>query len=131
MRDRGDEEVKGLDRFIPTRRAVVLLVATVTTPPGIFAFLVSQQSFLFYGTHESARIPLIAAITFGWAIIVLACLCVELSIALNHSKHRKITHFSNEHSQMSFQWIFLNATTKHYLFIAFVFLFGLVLGRLI
>lgn len=129
MRDFGDEQVKGMDRFIPTRRSAVLFVALITAPPSLFAFLVQAHDFVLGNLSEASRLPTITALTLGLALIIAVLLCLELAIALNHSKHRKIKHYSNEHSQMSFKWLASNAATRHYLFLAAIFTLGAAIGH--
>lgn len=129
MRDFGDEQVKGMDRFIPTRRSATLLVALIIAPASVFGFLVQSQSFILSNISDTARLPLIFAITFGFALLIAVLLCFELAVALNQSKHRKIRHFSKEHSQMSFKWLASNASVRHYLFLAAIFTIGVVVGH--
>ena len=129
MGDYGDKEVKGMDRYIPTRRSAVLLVALFTAPPALFAFLVQDRSFLFAAMPDAAWIPTIFAVSLGFALIIAIGLSLELAVAVNHSKHRKIKHFSNEHSQMSFKWLASNASTRHYLFLAAIFTLGATIGH--
>lgn len=129
MRDFGDEQVKGMDRFIPTRRSAVLLVALIAAPPSMFAFLVQNHNFVLADVPEASRLPSIIAVTLGLALLIAVFLCLELAVALNHSKHRKIKHFSNEHSQMSFKWLAGNASIRHYLFLATIFTVGVAVGH--
>jgi uncharacterized membrane protein YciS (DUF1049 family) len=129
MRDVGDEQVKGMDRFIPTRRSAALLVALIVLPASVFAFFVQTHDFVLAGVPKAARLPSILAITLGLAVLIAVFLCLELAVALNHSKHRKIKHFSNEHSQMSFKWLASNASIRHYLLLAAVFTVGVVVGH--
>jgi hypothetical protein len=129
MRDFGDEQVKGMDRFIPTRWSAVLLVALITAPPSLFAFLVQTHDFVLGDLSEASRLPTITSVTLGLALVIAVALCVELAVALNHSKHRKIKHVSNEHSQMSFKWLASNASIRHYLFLAAIFTLGAALGH--
>jgi uncharacterized membrane protein YciS (DUF1049 family) len=124
MRDVGDEQVKGMDRFIPTRRSAALLVALIVLPASVFAFFVQTHDFVLAGVPKAARLPSILAITLGLAVLIAV-----LAVALNHSKHRKIKHFSNEHSQMSFKWLASNASIRHYLLLAAVFTVGVVVGH--
>jgi len=129
MRDFGDEQVKGMDRFIPTRWSAVLMVALITAPPSLFGFLVQTRDFVLRNVSEASRLPTITALALGLALIIAVALCFELAVALSHSKHRKIRHFSNEHSQMSFRWLASNASTRHYLFLAAIFTIGMALGH--
>jgi hypothetical protein len=129
MRYHGDEEVKGFDRFIPTRRSVWLLILLFPMPAAIFAFLVGNHDFLLAGMPEAYRLPWILSISLGVALLIAALLILELAFALNHSKHGKIKHFSNEHSSMSFKWLASNAAPKHYIFLAGIFTLGVAIGH--
>lgn len=129
MRDYGDQEVKGMDRYIPTHRSKVLLVLLLTVPTSLFVFLVQSHDFLLAEVPEAARMPTIFAFSLGLALVIAIGLAVELAVALNHSKHRKIKHFSNEHLQMSFKWLANNASTKHYIVLAAIFTLGAAIGH--
>jgi len=78
MKDYGDQEVKGMDRYIPTHRSKVLLVLLITVPTSLFAFLVQSHNFLLAEVSEAARMPTIFAFSFGLALIIATGLAIEL-----------------------------------------------------
>lgn len=72
MGDFGDEQVKGMDRFVPTRRSAFMLVALISAPPSVFAFLVQSHNFVLAEVSEAARLPTIIAVTLGLALLIAA-----------------------------------------------------------
>jgi hypothetical protein len=64
-----------------------------------------------------------------FALVIALLLVLNLSVIIYQSKHSRITHYSNLHPIMTFRWVWENSTTKHYLFLALVFLSGLLIGH--
>ena len=128
MTDYRDAQVKGLDRFIPTRRSAILLISLLTVPFVVFVFLIDNQSFIFSSFTMVSRFYLIIISSLATALVIAIILCIELAVAVNHSKHSKLTHFSTIHPQMTFKWLADNASLKHYLLLASIFSFGIALG---
>jgi hypothetical protein len=127
--DYADREVKGLERYIPTSLSRRLLIAFATLPVGAF-WLVLQYSAQLMPNQNQAEKNLIAIIVaLALAIFILFAIIIDLMLVANHSKHRRIMHFSNEHPQMSFRWLKQNATGKHYLFLLLIFVVGILCGQ--
>ncbi|MCF2911247.1 hypothetical protein L1285_23390 [Pseudoalteromonas sp. DL2-H2.2] len=126
--DHRDTQVKGLDRYIPSKIAKTLLVLFITN------LLVTLFTF-FNGSDNTiktifGRINVEDPLKFLLLTLVIlaSALIVELAVIINHSKHSRVKHFSQEHPLMSFKMLVKNATTKHYLFLFTLFLSGLLIG---
>ena len=116
MNDRANDEIKGIARYIPTHlsKAILLLL------PGAawFTFSSVQEHPDWFGLAslsplEKTLTALLAA--SGLCIILVIALVLDMSIAIHHSKHRRIIHYSNQHPLMSFKFLIANASILHWL----------------
>ncbi|WP_370978409.1 hypothetical protein [Agaribacterium sp. ZY112] len=126
--DQRDQQVKGLDRYIPSKIAKTLLVSLVTTSIlTIYVYLSGDQDII-YNVFGKAKID-ISKTALVWVLLLNSiALIVELAVIINHSKHSRITHYSFQFPSMTFRWLWENSGTKHYLFVILVFVLGLISG---
>lgn len=128
-RDYTDNEVRGLERYFPTALSRVLLVAFPTAPVGAFWVLVQNSGQLMPG-HEALVQNLIAGlVALALALAIVLAIVIDLIVVANQSKHRRIRHFSNQHPQMSFAWLWRNAQAKHFIFLVALFTLGVISGQ--
>ena len=126
--DHRDEQVKGLDRYIPSKISKSLLVLLLSNLLlAIYAFInpkdqIIKSIFGKVSTDDPVKFLLFTLVIIAFGLII------ELAIILNHSKQSRVTHYSLIHPAMSFKMLWANATTKHYLLLLGVFVAGLFLG---
>lgn len=132
--DYADSDVKGISRYIPTllSKAILLLL------PGAawFAFSSIREHPDWFGLESLSWLEqtLIAALAAsavsGFLILVLV---IDMAVAVHHSKHRRVVHYSNGHPLMSFRFMVKNATVSHWLSLGVVclifFIFGLMYAK--
>lgn len=127
-KDYSDEEVKGLDRFFPTRLSSVLLVSFITIPLGSFWLTLSySEQIMPNQTSDFQNLVALASSLFV-AVGILISIVLELVVVSHQSKHRRVRHFTNEHPQMSFMWLWQNSQSKHIILVLAIFTLGLVCG---
>jgi hypothetical protein len=128
-RDYADSEVKGLDRYFPTLLSRALLVAFLTAPVGAFWVLVQNSDQLMPGYDGLVQNLVAGLVALALALAIVVTIVFDLIVVANQSKHRRIRHFSNQHPQMSFGWLWQNAQAKHYIFLVAIFILGVVCGK--
>ncbi len=114
--DHADNEVKGLERYIPSSLSKTLLFTSI--PAGVSTYwLVPSNTEKILITSTTIERNLLA---FSFSLIVLLlfwlALIINQMVIIYQAKHSRIKHFSLEHPQMSFRWLFQNASFRHYLF---------------
>jgi hypothetical protein len=126
-----DSEVKGLARYIPNTLSRILLGSMIGTPPILYISILQYREFLLpEASNEIAQYKaLIASAALGLFLAFL--LILELSVIINHSKHRSFTHHSNVRPHMSFKWLLNSASAKHLFFLMTVFFAGVFVGTLV
>ena len=129
VHDYADNEVKGLERYFPTRLSRALLVALLTAPVGTFWVIIQNSTQLMSGYDAFVQNLISGLIALTLAIIILIAMVVDLTIVANHSKHSRTRHYSNQHPQMSFKWLWQNIETKHCIFLLAVFTLGVICGK--
>lgn len=129
MTDAADEEVKGLSRYIPTTLSKAILLLLPSTTWLLFSAIREHSKWFLIQSLTQLEQTLVAALVAtvqAWILILI--LFVDMTITIHHSKHRRITQYSNEHPLMSFKFIMQNATSFHWLFLGFVCTLFFVLG---
>ena len=129
--DYADREVKGLERYLPSRLSKILACAVVTAPASVFAFLTLNKKNIPIGTTNLEHLLGSFTATFIVATLIMLFLVFELLSIINSSKHSCIKHWSQEHPLMTFKWLASNATLKHYMFLFGIFLIGFALCLII
>ncbi|MGR5113232.1 hypothetical protein [Photobacterium damselae] len=127
-RDYADEQVRGLERYIPTKFSQGMLIALLTVPFGSFWLIHDLLQKLMPNQTGETLLVASVGLSISIALVISIAMLVELSLVIRQSKHRRITHHSNVHPNMSFSWLWDNASSKHVIFLASVFLMGVVLG---
>ena len=129
--DHADKEVKGIERYLPTKLSKALAISIIPSFFGAFGFVINYSDKLIpnFPPNEQKLIAFIAAATS--ALIVSLALIIDLVVIIFQSKHRRITHHSNVHPYMTFKWLKDNATLKHWLFLILIFLIGVECGVLL
>lgn len=128
VQDYADNEVKGLERYFPTRLSRALLVTLLTAPVGTFWIIIQNSTQLMSGYEPFVQNLISGFIALTLAIVILLAMIVDLTIVANHSKHSRIRHLSYQHPQMSFKWLWQNIETKHCIFLLTVFTLGVICG---
>ena len=126
--DHRDAQVKGLDRYIPSKIAKTLLV--------LFLSNLLLTLFTFFNNSDQTIKTIFGKVNVEdpvkllllTLVILATALAVELALIIHHSKQSRVKHFSQEHPLMSFRMLFANATTKHYLLLITIFMCGLFIG---
>lgn len=129
--DNSDEEVKGFRRYFPTQTAWILFGSLIVLPSAVYKFFIENPLILVHNTI-SLNALFLALFT---ALIISFSLIGELSLVINHSKHRRIIHYSNEHPLMSYKWLGQNLSVKQWfhilVLIIFIFVLGIFIGKYI
>ncbi|NQD93341.1 hypothetical protein HP532_11860 [Pseudomonas sp. CrR25] len=119
--DHADAEVKGIARYIPTTlsKGILLLL------PGAawFAFSAIREHPTWFGFQKLTELEqtLIALLVSAAVCISLVIVLVlDMAVAIHHSKHRRIVHYSNTHPLMSFKFLASNATVAQWLILGLV-----------
>lgn len=129
MTDYADNEVKGISRYIPTNlsKAILLLL------PGVawFSFAAIRENPIWFGIEawtplEQTLMALVIASAI--CILLVIVLVLDMAVAIHHSKHRRVVHYSNEHSNMSPRFLLANATVGHWSALGFLCLALFVAG---
>lgn len=126
--DHADNEVKGLERYIPSLLSKTLLLGSVPAAASTYLYVLSNtEKFLITSTALEKHL---LALSFSLAILSLFWLALVINqmVIIYQAKHSRIKYFSLEHPQMSFRWLFQNANFKHYLLLTVIFVAGLYLG---
>ena len=116
--DSAKQEIKGLARYIPTMlsRGILLLLPGATW---LWFLQIREHSAWLLPQPltelETTLLSALLASLLTWFFILI--LFIDMAIAINHSKHRRIVHYSNEHPLMSFKFLAQNATMLHWLFL--------------
>jgi uncharacterized membrane protein (UPF0182 family) len=129
MTDYADNEVKGIARYIPTNlsKAILLLI------PGalwiVFSAIREHTDWFGLEAWTSLEKTLLAALIACFiGIFLVIVLVVDMAVAIHHSKHRRIVHYSNEHPLMSIKFLATNATVRHYFMLGVIFLVFFIAG---
>ena len=116
-KDYADRQVVGLDRYIPTRRAAILLGSLIGIPPVALGFSLSTQSFEVISSLLGEKWLTALLVSGVVAFLIALLLIIELAVVVNHDKHYPVFHFSNKNELMSFEWLYKNAASKHWIFL--------------
>ncbi len=116
MTDYADAEVKGIARYIPTilSRAILLLLPGVAWV--VFSSIRERPDWFAMSSLSELEKTLAAALAAcAVCILLVIVLVLDMAVAIHHSKHRRIVHYSNEHPLMSLKFLWANATVPHWL----------------
>jgi len=127
--DYADNEVKGVARYIPTNlsKAILLLL------PGAawFSFSATRENPAWFGIEAWSPLEqTLTALVFAAAISIflVIVLVLDMAVAIHHSKHRRVVHYSNEHPNMSLRFLLANATIGHWSALGLLYLVFFVAG---
>ncbi|OBU47674.1 MULTISPECIES: hypothetical protein [Vibrionaceae] len=130
-RDYSDEQVTGLERYIPTKFSQGMLIALLTMPFASFwPILELIQRMVPMQTNET-HITATVGLCLVIALVIVIAILVELSLVIQQSKHKIIFHYSTMHPNMSFLWLWRNASSKHFIFLSCILTFGVLIGSLL
>lgn len=117
-KDYADRQVIGLDRYIPTTRARILLASLPITPLAALMVVISISDFQELAELIGYRwlMALLSATVVAFLISFL--LALELAFVVNHDKHYPVFHLTNKNPLMSFMWMYKNASSKHWIFLS-------------
>lgn len=119
-RDYADEEVKGIERYIPSTLSKTLLGMIVTVPFAVFAFVRGNSEwFPILKTPLEQTLGALLA-SESTALILLFCLVINLSVIIYQSKHRRISRYNTHHPLMSFRWLVSHLELIHWLIIGLI-----------
>jgi len=131
MTDHADNEVKGIARYIPTNLSKAILLLLPGALWFVFSAIREHTNWLGLEAWTSLEKTLLAAlIACFMGIFFVIVLVVDMAVAIHHSKHRRIVHYSNEHPSMSVKSLAANATVQHWLALGFVCLAFFIAGYL-
>lgn len=114
--DRANDEVKGISRYIPTVLSKGILLLLPAT--GWFCFAAVRGHPTWFGMQKLTELEqtlTAALVSITLCILLVIILVLDMAVALHHSKHRRIIHYSNEHPLMSFKFLISNAAVVHWL----------------
>ena len=120
--------VQGIERIFPTKVSKALLIFILTATPSSFFGAYKFSGNIFKNLSEFEKILFsLTVCEFVFAILAIVII-VDLLIIVNSSRHGRINHFSNSHPNMSFKWLYKNASSKHWIFITSIFTIGVLIG---
>ena len=116
MTDYADNEVKGISRYIPTNLSKAILLLLPGAAWFVFAAVREHPDWFGMAKWSPLEQTLVAAlVACGMCVFLVIVLVLDMAIAIHHSKHRRIVHYSNEHPLMSVKFLVSNATVLHWL----------------
>jgi hypothetical protein len=120
-------------RYIPTNLSKAILLLLPGAAWFVFSAVREHPDWFGMSTWSSLEKTLCAAlVASGFCLILIIVLVLDMAVAIHHSKHRRIIHYSNQHPSMSMKFLLANASVPHWLglgfFSAFVFGVGYFLG---
>lgn len=127
--DRANDEVKGISRYIPTVLSKGILIVLPAT--WWVCFVAVREHPAWFGMQKLTELEqtLSAALVSAFFCILLVIILVlDMAVALHHSKHRRIIHYSNEHPLMSFKFLISNASVVHWLVLGVIIAICLIAG---
>ena len=88
-----------------------------------FAFSAIREHAAWFGFQKLTELEqTLISWLFSAAVCILLVivLVLDMAVAIHHSKHRRIVHYSNTHPLMSFKFLASNATVLHWLILGLV-----------
>lgn len=133
MTDHADMEVKGIARYIPTNLSKAILLLLPGTAWFSFSAIREHSDWFGIDTWSPLEQTLLACVvSSGVCILLVIVLVLDMAFAIHHSKHRRITHYSNEHPNMSPRSLLMNASVRHWSTLGFfclaIFVGGYIFG---
>jgi hypothetical protein len=128
-KDYADEEVKGLERYVPTRLAKGLLVSLFLAPIATFQLVRSNPTwFALVGKPEIELTlwSLVASLLVALAISLL--LALETTHVLASHKHRRIVHYTAQHPNLTPTFLWHNTRASTNLFTVAILSLLVILG---
>ncbi len=123
-----DEQVKGLERYIPTLLSKSLLSMMLISPVLAFPFFHSNsECFLTLSTPLQKMLLAILCSSFV-ALVLALSLILNLLVIINHSKHKEITHYNTMHPLMSWRWLIDHLQPIHWLSLGLICAICFALG---
>ncbi len=120
MTDDADNEVKGIDRYLPAGLPKAILLLIPGTVWLVFTGVRGHPDWFGMSTFSPLEQTLCALlIASAICITMLAVLVLHMAIALNHSKHRRIVQYTTEYPLMSFKFLAKNAGRPNWLALGF------------
>jgi hypothetical protein len=114
-KDYADEEVKGLERYVPTRLAKGLLVSLFLAPMATFQLVRSNPSWFILVGRSEIELTLWSVIAALFvALVISLLLALEVALVLASRKHSRIFHYTAQHPNLTplFLWHNTRASTK-------------------
>jgi len=131
MTDHADNEIKGIARYIPTNLSKAILLLLPGAAWFVFSAIREHPDWFGLVAWTSLEKTLCATLIACFMCIPLVIVLVlDMAVAIHHSKHRRIVHYSNQHPLMSFKFLAANATVLHWLALGFVCLAFFIAGYL-
>lgn len=116
MTDQADSEVKGIARYIPTTLSKAILLLLPGTAWFVFSSIREHPTWFGISSWSEFEQTLLAlALSQFVCALLVVVLVIDMAVAVHHSKHRRIVHYSNEHPNMSIRFLWANATVTHWL----------------
>ena len=131
MIDGTNAEVKGIARYIPTTFSKAILLLLPGAAWFSFAAIRGHPSWVGINTWTPLEQTLTAlVVSFSICIVLTVLLVLDMAIAVHHSKHRRIVHYSNEHPNMSLRFLWANTNVYHWSALGFLCLLFFIAGQL-
>jgi hypothetical protein len=124
-----EDRVRGIDKFLPTSRSVVLFWSIPVSAIGIFWQSPKIVKSLFTSLPPEQNwigIALVVAIAIGLSSLLLVA---ELCVYASQNEHKVTRHYKYYAPEMNAKWLRTNARPKHYLFLLLILLFGFLIGK--
>ena len=127
--DHTDAQVKGIPRYLPDKLSSLLLVSSAGKPAGLY--ISAPQSVLSLLPNQvSTNIPLsLLALCFAIAWLISIVLILHLAFVVNHSKHRRIRHYTLHPEDMDIGNLVKRFSYVHYTLIFLIFVAGVLIGK--
>ena len=124
-----NDEVRGIDKFFPTQRSILLFWSIPVSSIAIFWQSSKLVKSLFPGLPNEYSwvgvvLLVLASVAFT-SLILIAELCVYAS----PNKHRVTRHYKYYAPEMNIKWLLANTRPKHCLFLVLIFLGGYFAGN--
>ena len=123
-----DEQVKGLERYIPTLLSKSLLGMMLISPWLAFPFFHSNSEW-FLTLSIPLQKMLLAILSSSFVALVLALsLILNLLVIIYQSKHKEFVHYNTIHPLMSWQWLIDHFQSIHWLSLCLICTICFALG---
>jgi hypothetical protein len=123
------DNVRGIDKLLPTPRARVLFWALPVGLLGLFWQSPKMVSLLLPNLPLNLNWLAILLVLVSAFCVGLILLVVELCVYASQNRHSVTRHYRYYAPEMNVEWLIANAQARHYLFLVVIFVSGCVVGK--